>query len=83
MSSSLFIQNDSFKNFTSHLSTDVYNMMIPAGKRQEQALAEKVRYPIKSADEKKKIMCNLSMLTADVFLFLFSLALNKSPSIFI
>lgn len=57
-------------------------MMIPAGKRQEQALAEKVWYPIKSADE-KKIMCNLSMLTADVFLFLFSLALNKSPSVFI
>ena len=50
---SLFIQNNSFKNFTLHLSTDSYNMMKPAGKRQEQALEEKVRYPIKSNDKKK------------------------------
>ena len=48
----IFIQNNSFKNFTLHLSTDSYNMMKPAGKRQEQALEEKVRYPIKSNDKK-------------------------------
>lgn len=93
MSSLLFIPDNSFKNFTSHLSTDSYprenilccsyNMMKPAGKRQEQALEEKVRYPFKSTD--KKIMCNLSMPIADVFIFIFSLelAFNKSPAVFI
>lgn len=94
MSSLLFIPNNSFKNFTSHLSTDSYprenilscsyNMMKPAGKRQDQALEEKVRYPFKSTDKKK--LCAILACPQPTFLFcIFSLelAFNKSPAVFI
>ena len=64
---SLFIQNNSFKNFTLHLSTDSFYMMKPAGKRQEQALEEKVRYPIKSND--KKELCEILACPQPTFFF--------------